>query len=108
MAARTKGRLPIVITDHDQFTHPYQGAGSTGTHMSYVVEFRRESQSLSMVMSAIREWLDAQRFEPNSFRCTTDEEAITCHLAFKFESEARACDAAFGGQSSSLGDQSTG
>ena len=76
--------------------------------MSYVVEFRRESEPLSKVMAAIREWLDAQRFEPNNFRCTTDKQAITCRLEFKFESEAGACAAAFGGRLSSPGNQSTG
>ena len=75
--------------------------------MSYAVEFRA-SEPLTTVMAAIREWLDGQRFEPDIFRCTTDEQAITCRLEFKFESEARACAAAFGGRLSSLGNQSTG
>ena len=42
--------------------------------MLYVVEIRREREQLSAIMASIREWLDNQRFEPDAFRCTTDEE----------------------------------
>ena len=74
--------------------------------MLYVVEIRREYDRLSETMSAIREWLDNHRFEPNAFRCTTDENDLTCRLEFKFESEAAACAQAFGGQLTSIGDTS--
>jgi len=70
----------------------------------YVVEIQREREQLSAMMSAIREWLDKQRFEPDVFRCTTDEEGVTCRLEFKFENEATACAAAFGGEVRPLGD----
>jgi len=76
--------------------------------MLYVVEIRREGEPLAECMSAIREWLDGQRFEADAFRCTTDEATVTCRLGFKFESEARGCADAFGGQLSSLGDRTIG
>jgi hypothetical protein len=66
--------------------------------MLYVVEIRRERDRLSEIMSAIREWLDGHRFEPDAFRCTTDEQSVTCRLEFKIASEASACAEAFGGQ----------
>jgi hypothetical protein len=72
--------------------------------MLYVVEIRRERDRLSETMSAVREWLDNHRFEPDAFRCTTDENHLTCRLEFKFESEAAACAQAFGGQLTSIGD----
>ena len=66
--------------------------------MLYVVEIRRERDELSLIMARIREWLDSQHFEPDAFRCTTDETSVTCHLEFKVESEAKACADAFGGE----------
>ena len=66
--------------------------------MLYVVEIRRERDELSLIMARIREWLDGQRFEPDAFRCTTDETSVTCRLEFKVESEAKACADAFGGE----------
>jgi hypothetical protein len=72
--------------------------------MSYVVEIRRDRENLAEVMSAIREWLDAQRFEPDVFRCDQDEQTIVCRVEFKFESEARACANAFRGQLGSVRD----
>jgi len=66
--------------------------------MLYVVEIQREPEQLSAIMARIREWLDAQRFEPNAFRCTTEDERVTCRLEFKIESEAKACAEAFGGE----------
>ena len=41
--------------------------------MLYIVEIRRERETLAQVMSAVREWLDAQRFEPDAFRCKMDD-----------------------------------
>ena len=73
--------------------------------MLYVVEIRRERDRLSEAMSAIREWLDGNHVEPDAFRCTTDEQSLTCRLEFKIESEASACAQAFGGQVSSIGDK---
>jgi hypothetical protein len=73
--------------------------------MLYVVEIRRERDRLSETMSAIREWLDGHRFEPDAFRCTTDEQTLTCRLEFKVESEASACAETFGGQVTSIGDK---
>ena len=76
--------------------------------MLYVVEIRRGHGELSTIMARIREWLDAQRFEPNAFRCSADETIVTCRLEFKFESEAIACAQAFDGEVRSLGDTATG
>ena len=75
--------------------------------MLYVVEIRRERDRLTETMSAIREWLDNHRFEPDAFRCTMDEQTVICRLEFKIESEAAACAEAFGGQVTSIGDEST-
>lgn len=71
--------------------------------MLYVVEIRRDHHELSTIMAGIREWLDAQRFEPDAFRCTTEEATVTCRLEFKFESEAIACAQAFEGEVRPLG-----
>ena len=76
--------------------------------MLYVVEIRRGHDELSTIMAGIREWLDTQRFEPDAFRCSTDETTITCRLEFKFESEAIACAGAFDGVVRSLGDKPPG
>ena len=72
--------------------------------MSYVVEIRRDPEHLAHVMSAIREWLDAQRFEPDAFRCDQEGKSIVCRLEFKLETEARACADAFHGQVGSIDD----
>ena len=73
--------------------------------MSYLVEIERHREHLAEAMSAIREWLDAQRFEPDAFRCITDDEAVTFRIEFKFESEATACADAFGGQVRTAGEK---
>jgi hypothetical protein len=75
--------------------------------MLYVVEIQRERDRLSETMSAIREWLDGHRFEPDAFRCTTDDQSVTCRLEFNIESEASAFAEAFGGQVTSMGDKAT-
>lgn len=49
-------------------------------------------------MSAIREWLDAQRIEPDAFRYSSSDAGVTFRLEFKHEIEARACADAFGGE----------
>ena len=74
--------------------------------MLYVVEIRRERDRLAETMSAIREWLDDHRFQPDAFRCTTDDEGITCRVEFKVESEAIAYAKAFGGEVRLMGDKS--
>ena len=61
--------------------------------MLYVVEILRRHDELSTIMGRVREWLDAQRFEPNAFRCSTDEAIVTCRLEFEFENEAIASSA---------------
>jgi hypothetical protein len=73
--------------------------------MLYVVEIRREREVFANAMASIREWLDAQRFEPDTFRCTVDEESVTCRIEFKFEREAQACADAFAGQLGRPGDK---
>ena len=76
--------------------------------MLYVVEIRRGHDELSAIMARIREWLDTQRFEPEAFRCSTDENTVTCRLEFKNESEAIACAREFDGEVRSLGDTTAG
>ena len=71
--------------------------------MLYVVELRGEREELSTIMARIREWLDSQRFEPDTFRCTTDEATVTYRLEFRVENEAIACAEAFGGEVASIG-----
>ena len=73
--------------------------------MLYVAELRGEREELSTIMGRIREWLDSQRFEPDAFRCTTDDVTVKYRLEFKFEPEAIACAKQFGGEVSSLGDK---
>ena len=73
--------------------------------MLYVVEIRRGREELSKLMASVREWLDKERFEPDAFRCTTDEITLTCRLEFKFESEAAACAKVFGGEVRPIGDK---
>ena len=73
--------------------------------MLYVVEIQRDRAKFVELMSSVREWLDGRRFEPDAFRCTTDEQNVTCRLEFKIESEATACAEAFGGQVSSIGNK---
>ena len=72
--------------------------------MLYVVEIRRDLAHLAQVMSAVREWLDAQKFEPDAFTCDQEGQSIVCRLEFKFENEAVACAEAFQGQVSSIGE----
>ena len=72
--------------------------------MLYVVEIRRE-RPLAKVLSDLREWLDAERFEPVTFRCTTENDCIICRLEFQFESEASACAAVFNGTVTQLGER---
>jgi hypothetical protein len=82
-------------------TPPYRGRSSK--NMQYTVEIQRERETFAQVMSTIRVWLDSQRFEPNEFRCKVDDAVAIYKVAFKFESEARACAEAFGGQLASSG-----
>lgn len=74
----------------------------------YVVEIRRDREFLASAMAGIREWLDAQRFEPDAFRSTIDDGTVTFRVEFKSEREARACAEAFRGQVSTVGDKSAG
>jgi hypothetical protein len=46
----------------------------------------------------MREWLDARRFEPDSFRDTAEGVSVTFLVQFKVESEAAAFAHAFSGQ----------
>ena len=73
--------------------------------MLYAVEVRREREQLTALMAQLRQWLDANRFEPDAFRCTTDDDSVTCRIEFKIEAEARACAETFAGQIIELGDQ---
>ena len=59
--------------------------------MLYRVEIQRAPGTMTRVMGEIREWLDAKRFEPDSFRCVTDADGIVFRLEFRSESQAQAC-----------------
>ncbi|MBV8771782.1 MAG: hypothetical protein JO166_05560 [Deltaproteobacteria bacterium] len=65
---------------------------------SYRVEIRREREAMTRLMSAIREWLDARRFEPDTLRCATDEESVTFLIGFGTADEAAACAETFRGR----------
>jgi len=72
--------------------------------MYYSVEIQRERENLTKIMAEIREWLDAQHFEPDAFRCcSTGDERVTCRLEFKVKAEAAACAKAFGGEIGRVG-----
>jgi hypothetical protein len=71
--------------------------------LMYIVNIRRERASLSKALADIREWLDAERFEPDAFRCTPADDYIICRLEFKVEREAAACAAFFNGAVTPLG-----
>jgi hypothetical protein len=73
--------------------------------MLYVVEIRRDREALSSIMASIREWLDRRGFEPDAFRCMTDEESVTCRLEFEIESEAIDCAYVFGAEARPMGNK---
>ena len=64
----------------------------------YSVEVRCHVDDLAEVMSRMRQWLDAQRFEPEIFRHTVADESVTVRLQFKVESQTTAFAEAFSGQ----------
>ena len=66
--------------------------------MSWSVEVRCDAEDLVNVMEKMREWLDARRIEPDTFRHTVGEASVTIHLQFKVESEAFAFAQAFSGE----------
>ena len=66
--------------------------------MLWSVEVHCDAEDLVSVMSKMREWLDAQRIEPDIFRHTVDGASVTIHLQFKVESEAIVFAQAFSGQ----------
>jgi hypothetical protein len=66
--------------------------------MLFSVEVRCDAKDLVSVMSKMREWLDARRFEPDTFRDTVDGESVTIRVQFKVEHEAVAFGQAFSGQ----------
>jgi hypothetical protein len=64
----------------------------------HTVEIRRPLADMTMMMSAIREWLDDERFEPDAFRSITQGETVIFRLDYKVESEAKACAERFEGR----------
>ena len=66
--------------------------------MLFSVDVRRGTQDLASLMLKMREWLDTQRFEPDTFRHTTDREGVTVHVQFKIEGEANAFARVFAGR----------
>ena len=65
--------------------------------MLFSVEISCGTEGLVAIMSRMREWLDAQRFEPDVFRHTTEGNGVTIRVQFKAESEAVAFARTFGG-----------
>jgi hypothetical protein len=66
--------------------------------MLFTAEIDCGADDLTSVMSKMREWLDTQRFEPDTFRHTVYGETITITVQFKVESEAIAFSRAFDGK----------
>jgi hypothetical protein len=66
--------------------------------MPYSVEVRSDATKIGSLMERMREWLDAQRIEPDVFRHAVDEAGVLIHLQFKVESEASAFGDAFSGR----------
>ena len=64
----------------------------------HTVEIRRPRADLMKTMTTIREWLDDQRFEPDTFRSIIKGEAVVFLLDFKVESESKACAEKFHGR----------
>jgi hypothetical protein len=66
--------------------------------MPYSVEVRSDATKIGSLMERMREWLDAQRIEPDVFRHAVDEAGVLIHLQFKVESEASGFAHAFSGR----------
>ena len=66
--------------------------------MFFTIGVRRWTEDLASQMSRMRQWLDDQRFEPDTFRHTVEGESVTIRVQFKVESEAVAFAKAFDGQ----------
>jgi hypothetical protein len=64
----------------------------------HTVEIRRPLADMTRMMSAIREWLDDQRIEPDAFRSITQGETVVFRLDYKIENEAKACAERFAGR----------
>ena len=64
----------------------------------FTVEIDCGADDLTSAMSKMREWLDGQRFEPDTFRHTVDGETNTITVQFKVESKAIAFARAFDGK----------
>jgi hypothetical protein len=76
--------------------------------MLHIVEIKRSRKDLTRVMAEIREWLDARRFEPDAFRCCTDQVDVAFRVEFKVKSEATACAETFSGRLVSPGEEPSG
>jgi hypothetical protein len=63
----------------------------------YSVEVACDTEDLATVMSEMREWLDAQRLEPDIFRHIVARQSITIHVKFRVESKAIAFAHVFSG-----------
>jgi hypothetical protein len=67
--------------------------------MAYRVEVSVAEGDLSDRMTAMRTWLDHQKYEPDTFRYKPDVRADRMiRVEFKFEHEAMAFAQAFGGR----------
>jgi hypothetical protein len=62
------------------------------------VEIRSQPQQLSVLMAAMRIWLDERRFEPSSFSCHDCGAGVLVRVEFKVPGEADAFAQRFGGR----------
>ena len=66
------------------------------------VEIRLDPRELTRKMAEMRIWLDERRFEPSTFFCGGDEEALLVSIAFRVPNEAAAFAAHFGGRTATV------
>jgi hypothetical protein len=64
----------------------------------YLVDIRMQPGDLSRQMSAMRVWLDENRFEPSTFSCRDTECGMLVSVEFKISREAAAFAEHFDGQ----------
>jgi hypothetical protein len=108
-SAAVPGAFPPTMFNVTLDGKPYQemhvdgGAFTQAFLYPAAISQERRERPLAKVLSDLREWLDAERFEPVTFRCTTENDCIICRLEFQFESEAAACAAVFNGTVTALG-----
>lgn len=64
----------------------------------YLVDIRMQPGDLSRQMSAMRIWLDENRFEPSTFYCRDADSGMLVSVEFKISDEAAAFAERFDGE----------